>query len=304
MQDKKAQRDKTHKRAIRRKQLMIQRCIGLGLVIGTLTGTLVGTLVGAWVSCAVVYSSTSPIESECTESTEPVESSTTFTEPIESINTSTESTESTTTPPRLVSEEKTESTPPPPEETDIPICSVGDPDNNVYPYSLMGTDWETEIYEQGWRYYEIPSAYKLTGGMFPEVAQVYLWGICQDAGVDYYMVLALIERESGYRYDATGDNGNSKGLMQIYEKFNIDRMEKVGATDLYNPYDNMRVGVDFLAEIQNRYADSNEAHCVLMVYNMGASGANNLWEDGIYSTAYSRQILQRAEDIRQELQEQ
>ena len=297
MQEKKVQRDKIRKRATRRKQLMIQRCIGLGLVIGTLTGTLVGTLVGIWISCAVVYSSTVPVEpesNEIVENDEPLESTTIPTNPVES----------TTTPPRLVSMETVESTPPPTEETDITMYSVGDPDNNVYPYSLMGADWETEIYEQGWRYYEIPNAYKLTGGMFPEVAQVYLWGICQEAGVDYYMVLALIERESGYRYDATGDNGNSKGLMQIYEKFHSERMEEVYATDLYNPFDNLRVGVDFLADIQNRYAGDNGAHCVLMVYNMGATGASNLWEDGVYSTAYSRQILQRAEEIRQELQEQ
>lgn len=190
------------------------------------------------------------------------------------------------------------------EEKDTPIWGVGDPNNKVYPYSMMGTDRGVGAYEQGWRYYEIPNSYKLAGGMFPEVAQVYLWGICRDAGVDYYMVLALIERESGYRYDAIGDNGNSKGLMQVQERFHKDRMKAVGATDLYNPYDNMRVAVNFLKEIQDRYLASSGAHCVLMVYNMGATGANRLWAEGIYSTAYTRQILQRAQEIKQEIQEQ
>lgn len=178
---------------------------------------------------------------------------------------------------------------------------VKDPNNNVYPYSMVSKDWGTEIYEQGWAYYELPSSYKMAGGMFPEVAQVYLWDLCNEAKVDYYMVLAMIERESGYRYNALGDNGNSKGLLQVQERWHKERMQAVGATDLYNPYDNMRVAVNFIKEIQDRYLESSGAHCVLMVYNMGASGAKKLWSQGIYTTEYSRQILQRAQEIKQEL---
>lgn len=207
-----------------------------------------------------------------------------------------ESTESTSLP--LVSTEKQDpitST----EETDTPILGAGAPN-----YSIESIDWRAEAYEQGWRYYEIPSSYKMADGEFSEDLQVYLWRICRGAGVDYYMALALIERESGYRYGATGDSGNSKGLMQIQERWHKDRMRAVGATDLYNPYDNMRVGVNFLKEIQDRYLDNSGAHCVLMVYNMGATGANRLWAEGIYSTAYTRYILQRAQEIKQEIQDQ
>lgn len=190
------------------------------------------------------------------------------------------------------------------EETGDPIWGMGDPNNRVYPYSMMSTDWGVELYEQGWKYYEIPSSYKRAGGMFPEVAQVYLWSICREAGVDYYMVLALIERESGYKYDATGDRGNSKGLMQVYESYHLERMEALGVTDLYNPYSNMTVAVNILKEIQDKYLDSSGAHCVLMVYNMGEYGASKLWAEGVYSTDYTRQILQRAQELRQEIQDQ
>lgn len=180
----------------------------------------------------------------------------------------------------------------------------GDPNNRAYPYNMMSADWGGEIYEQGFTYFEIPEEYKRSGGMFPEVAQVYLWSISRNAGVDYYTVLALIERESGYKYDSTGDNGNSKGLMQIYEKWHLDRMEEYGATDLYNPYDNMRVGVDFLAEIQGNYLESGGEACVLMAYNMGATTAKKWWDKGVYSTDYTRGILQRAQEIKQDLQDQ
>lgn len=188
--------------------------------------------------------------------------------------------------------------------TDEPIWGVGDPNNDVYPYSTMSRDWGAEIYEEGFTYYEIPEEYTRYGGMFPEVAQVYLWSICRDAGVDYYTVLALIEKESGYRYNNTGDNGASKGLMQINEQWHLERMEDCGATDLYNPFDNMRVGVSFLAEIQDKYLEGSGAHCVLMVYNMGATGAKKCWDKGIYSTAYTKTITARAQEIKQELQDQ
>lgn len=100
--------------------------------------------------------------------------------------------------------------------------------NYTYPYNTMSADWGSEVYEDGFRYYEIPQEYKDAGGCFPEIVQVYLWCECKEYGVDYYTVLALIERESCYHWDKVGDNGNSKGYMQIYEKWHTERMEAEG----------------------------------------------------------------------------
>lgn len=119
----------------------------------------------------------------------------------------------------------------------------------------MSADWGAEIYEEGFRYYEISQEYKDAGGCFPEIVQVYLWCECKEYGVDYYTVVALIERESGYHWDKLGDNGNSKGYMQIYEKWHIERMEAEGVTDLFNPYQNIRVGLNCLREIQDKYLE-------------------------------------------------
>lgn len=267
MQESRGQRERIYKRSRRRKQLFIRRCIGIGLVLAMVVGVIL--------LCTVACSNNSTPK-----------------EPVESTVTPTVSTEPTQEPTST------------PEVTEAPIWGEGDPNNRVYSYSTMSTDWGAEVYEEGYRYYQIPRSYAMEGGMFPEVAQVYLWCICKNAGVDYYMVLALIERESGYKWDATGDNGNSKGLMQIQERWHTERMEALGVYDLYNPFQNMRVGVNYIKEIQDRYLASSGAHCVLMVYNMGASGANNLWAEGIYSTAYTKQILQRAQEIKQELQDQ
>lgn len=179
---------------------------------------------------------------------------------------------------------------------------VPDLSNIPYPYNSMSADWGVDIYERGFRYWEIPVEYQATGGEFPEIAQVYLWCLCEQYEVDYYTVLAIIERESGYKWDATGDSGNSKGLMQVQERWHIDRMRKLGAEDLYNPYDNMTVAVDYLAEMSRKYLASSGENCVLMAYNMGATGAKRQWNKGIYSTNYSRGVLQRASEIKREIQ--
>ena len=179
-----------------------------------------------------------------------------------------------------------------------------DPDNYIYPYNTMSADWGGEIYEDGFRFYEIPKEYAREGGCFPEVVQVYLWSLCKERDIDYYTVVALIERESGYKYDAAGDGGKSKGYMQIGERWHKERMAEEGVEDLYNPYGNIRVGLNFLQSLSDRYLANSGISCVLMAYNMGESTAKSFWADGVYSTAYTRGILARADEIRQELEQE
>ena len=188
------------------------------------------------------------------------------------------------------------------EPTIEPVYGVGDPDNYIYPYNIMSADWGAEIYEQGFRYFEIPEEYVRSGGCFPEVVQVYLWSLCREKGIDYYMVVAMIERESGYRYDGSGDSGKSIGYLQIGERWHKDRMEAENVTDLNDPYGNIRVGLSFLKELSDRYGNSG-VNCVLMAYNMGESGAKKCWNNGIYSSEYSREILARAEELKQEIEQ-
>lgn len=180
--------------------------------------------------------------------------------------------------------------------------TYSDPNNYVYPYSTMSSDWGTDLYESGFMYYQIPQEYIDEGGCFPEVVQAYLWCLCEEKEINYYVVVALIERESRYQWDASGDNGNSKGYMQIYEKWHRERMEQENVTDLYNPYGNIRVGLNFLQELTGGGVNA-DYHYVLMSYNMGESKAKQFYKNGVYSTDYSTGILQRAQEIQQELQE-
>lgn len=189
-----------------------------------------------------------------------------------------------------------------PEPEEIPTY-YGDPDNYVYPFNTMSTDWDGSVYDNGFKLYEIPEEYAREGGCFPEVVQVYLWCLCEQRDIDYYMVVALIERESGYKWDATGDGGKSVGYMQIGERWHKDRMLEEGVEDLLNPYGNIRVGLNFLQSLSDRYLANSGISCVLMAYNMGESTAKSFWADGVYSTDYTREILARADEIRQAIEQ-
>lgn len=185
------------------------------------------------------------------------------------------------------------------EQEVIPL-TVNDTNNYIYPYNTVSADWGAEPYESGFKYYEIPEAYVRTGGCFPEAVQIYLWSLCQEYDINYYVVVAQIERESGYKWNATGDSGKSKGYMQIQERLHKDRMAEESVTDLYDPYGNIRVGLNLLRELKEK--SNGDYHYMLMSYNMGEGGCKKRNREGVYSTAYSRGVLQRAQEIEQEIQ--
>lgn len=174
----------------------------------------------------------------------------------------------------------------------------GDPNNYIYPFNEMSADWDQSVYDEGFRYYEIPKECTEAGGCFPEVVQVYLWNLCKNRGLDYYIVVAQIGQESDYKWDAFRAGDNSIGYMQIIEKYHKDRIAEENA-DITSPYGNLRVGVDFLADLYDQYGDYHKA---LMCYNMGEAGAVKCWRVGQYRSDYSTKIINRAQEIRRVLQ--
>lgn len=100
-------------------------------------------------------------------------------------------------------------------------------------FDTMSEDWGSDDLE-GFVFYDLPEKYA-DKGYFPEKMQIYTRCLCKQNDVPYALILAIIEYESGYEFDKTGDNGNSKGYMQIYEKWHTDRMQKLNCTDLMNP---------------------------------------------------------------------
>lgn len=135
-------------------------------------------------------------------------------------------------------------------------------------------------------YYDVP---------LTEDLQEIIIETAKKRSVDPVLVLAVIEKESGYNPDASGDNGKSQGLMQIWRSAHEKRMKKLGAVNLYDPRDNVLVGIDILAEKLKSYKDVEKA---LIAYNAGDAGAKrHYFSKGIYSSSYSRAVLEIAEGI-------
>ena len=166
-------------------------------------------------------------------------------------------------------------------------------ENKYKVFDTMSEDWGSCDLE-GFVYYDLPEQYA-DKGYFPEKMQIYTRCLCKQNDVPYALVLALIERESGYEFDKVGDGGKSKGYMQIYEKWHTDRMQRLGCTDLMNPYQNVRVGIDFLSYLLKKYGTVQDA---LAAYNYGEKGAReHLWRNGVYVYSYNSAIMQRMKEI-------
>lgn len=170
-----------------------------------------------------------------------------------------------------------------------------------YPFDQMSMDWSAEQIE-GFHYHEISDTCKAMGGELPAIVQAYTYIVCRQYGVDYEMVFALIEQESYARYDAIGDDGESKGYAQINEQFHKARMERLHINDLLNPFQNILCCVDYLAELQGALPDTDTPEAdLLATYNYGPSGVRTrLWAYGVHYYDYNVAILDRAEVLRNE----
>lgn len=89
-----------------------------------------------------------------------------------------------------------------------------------YPFNLMSLDWSGEELE-GWTRYEVPEDYADHGGYFPECMQQFTYIICKQYGVEYTLVLAIMEIESGYRWDASCKEGVNRiyaGIAEVAQR--------------------------------------------------------------------------------------
>lgn len=92
--------------------------------------------------------------------------------------------------------------------------------------------------------------------------------------------------ESTYNPNACSSSG-AIGLMQVVPKWNYDRMERLGVTDLYDPYSNLKVGIDLMRELVDKYGSYSSA---LMSYNGGDVYAKRMIAAGKVSE-YANNIL-------------
>lgn len=138
----------------------------------------------------------------------------------------------------------------------------------------------------------VESRYVLYDIQLSEELQHYTQDVCEEYGVSYPLVIAIMKKESEFRSDAVSST-NDYGIMQI-NGGNHEWLEwALGITDWFDPRQNILAGVYMLAQF-NGYED---VHQILMSYNCGPSGAKKLWAEGVYSTAYSRSVVEILEGL-------
>ena len=130
------------------------------------------------------------------------------------------------------------------------------------------------------------------------ITEESIFSICNDVGskydIDPYILQSIAYTESGYYVKATGSS-NDSGLCQVVPKWNYDRIERLGITDIYDPYSSILLCADILDELQGlRYG--NDISYVLMAYNMGATGAKKPYEAGHISD-YARKVLEKKREL-------
>ena len=123
--------------------------------------------------------------------------------------------------------------------------------------------------------------------------------LCEEGGIDPAVIIAMAEVESNYDSEALGDGGNSFGLMQIQPRWHSERMTALGVTNLLDPQQNVKVGIDILAELVAKYDGNIEM--ALVAYNAGPTGAYRHWfSRGVYTSEYSRKVLEISRELKGE----
>ena len=172
-----------------------------------------------------------------------------------------------------------------PEETSPNVLIYGAPDGKIYEGGFPES-------------YELENDFVFTTEIpvtFGEDLQEFTYYLSAAYDIDYTLVLAIISKESSFMPDGISST-NDYGLMQINACNHEWLTEELGITDFIDPYENIKAGLFILRGLFEKYDSTSK---VLMAYNMGENGASKLWDQGIFESNYSKDVLQRQETYRQ-----
>lgn len=122
-----------------------------------------------------------------------------------------------------------------------------------------------------------------------EEIQKFIFIMADAYGVDYALVMALIEQESGFNSVKISPS-NDYGLMQINRVNHAILRSELGQTNFLDPYGNVRAGIYLLRGLFEKYHSASK---VLMAYNLGENGASRLWMKGVTETPYTKAVFDK-----------
>ena len=171
-----------------------------------------------------------------------------------------------------------------PEHTTLPTTAetteaITEPTETEPPVTVATEPTETTESKPPVALYDVPISEEL---------QIYMIELAEVNGIDPAILFAIAQRESNYRADAVGDSGGSVGLMQVQPYWHSERMERLGCTNLLDPFQNVTVAVDYLVEMLTWYSTIDKA---LVAYNSGSYNGT--------ITEYAYSVMNIAEEVRQ-----
>ena len=185
--------------------------------------------------------------------------------------------------------------------TDEPIPEPAEQTETEYPLIRWKEDIEPSIEPNTVGTVAVPEENQTAGKAafydvpLSEELQKHIFKECEKHNITPSVVIAIIEQESSFDASKIGDNGESIGLMQVQPKWHQKRMDRLGCTDLLNPFQNVTVGIDYLAELIKKDSD---LYWVLMAYNGGNAYSTERIESGNYSD-YALKVSERLGELEQ-----
>lgn len=159
--------------------------------------------------------------------------------------------------------------------TELSVCIIEKPTEHIP--EIIEPSTESSTISETQKYYTVNLSTDVQDVIFAE---------CEKYNIPPEIIVAMIERESQFNQYGIGDDGRSLGLMQIQPKHHIQRMIELGCTDLFDPIQNVTVGINILAELYNRYGDLPQA---LVAYNGGSYKGT--------ITNYAKWVMTRANEL-------
>lgn len=126
--------------------------------------------------------------------------------------------------------------------------------------------------------------------------QQYTFQRCQESGLEYEMVLAIMWRESLFQPYAVGVNKNGtkdSGLMQIND-INRGWLSEHGISDLLDPYQNIDAGTLILSQYFSKYNEN----MALMAYQYGEQGMLNKVEEGMTTNELTEKVKNKRDEFK------
>ena len=142
-------------------------------------------------------------------------------------------------------------------------------------------------------YLDIPLSYEL---------QDYTIGLSEEFCVPHDLIFSMMFHESAFRANIISST-NDYGIMQINRINHRWLTNEHGITNFLCVEQSILSGIIIISSLIEKYEDLHKA---LMAYNMGEAGARRHWNQGTYTSTYSRKIIntmngyiQQRQDIQQ-----